>query len=317
MTAKAKTKGTFKKRARLPISEFVLFLSLFAVIGFSDTLSTGAKKGLVLTAGTILPSIFPFMVLGDFISYYISKNGLGIFEGALCRIFGISRGETAIFGSGLLCGFPASAVLASRAYKDGSISKSRATTVSALSSNPSPTFIIGAVGGGLLNDEKAGMILLLSLFISVIITRFLFPAKRQKNQFPDIIFGQKYSFVSSVKNAGAVSVTVFSFISIFCALIELIKLFIGEGVFFSLLVPFTEVSTAVVHLSSKCALPKLFINLLLGFSIGFGGISANLQCIAFLAEAGLKAKRFLAVKLCLGLICAVVTALCLHLYSIL
>ena len=304
MTVKTKGTDALLHKKILPISELLVVLSLFIMLKLSDTVSAGAWSGLVLTAGTILPSVFPFMVLGDFLSCYISNNGLGFFEGLATRTLRIERQELGIAIGGLLCGFPSSARAVSEAYSQKRIDEDSAIRLCALTSNPSPAFIIGAIGAGLFGNAYVGSVLFLSLLISVISASLLFGKKRQKRAFPDIIAKQKYSFVESVKRAGMASVTVFSFVTLFCTLIEILKHFIGGGVLFSLLVTTLEVSTALVHLLTACNLPRAAIYALVGFSIGFGGLCANLQCAAFLGDAGLGLKKFFIIKLTLGALCA-------------
>ena len=307
MTAKEKG-ATAARKKRLPLSEIMIIAAFLIMLKMSDTVRRGTWSGLVLTAGTILPSVFPFMVLGDFLSYCISRNGLGTAGVVISRIFGVGKSEVGILVSGLLCGFPSSARAAAEAYKNGNTDKSSAIKLAAISSNPSPPFIIGAVGAGLSGSTLIGGLLFISLLFSVVITSAVFGKNRQKSTFPDIIPEQKYSFVASVKNAGQASITVFSFVALFCALIEILKSFIGCGVFFSIAVSALEVSTAVTHLLADTAFPPHILYSLLGFSIGFGGLCANLQCAAFLSDAGLELKKFFLIKLISGVVCALVTA---------
>ena len=305
MTAKEKGAPRIALEKALPVSELLIIAVFLIMLNLSDTVSKGARSGLVLTAGTILPSVFPFMVLGDFLSCYISNNGLGFFEGVVRRTLRIERREVGIAISGLLCGFPSSARAVSETYLEKRIDEEGAIRLCALTSNPSPPFIIGAIGAGLFGNTHIGAALFMSLLLSVISTSLLFGKKRQEIIFPDIIIRQKYSFVESVKKAGTASITVFSFVTLFCTLIEILKHFIGDGAVFSVLVTTLEVSTALVHLITKCDLPSAFLNALVGFSIGFGGLCANLQCAAFLENAGLRLKKFFVIKLFLGLFCAV------------
>ena len=170
MTAKSKGLSMLSIKKTLPISESVIIISFLIMLNFSDEIRRGALSGLVLTAGTILPSIFPFMILGDFLSCYISNAGLGFTEALIRRIWGATREEISIAISGILCGFPSSARASAQAYKDGRLSEDAAITLSAFSSNPSPPFIIGALGIGLLGDKKHGLIFFLVLLFSIIIT---------------------------------------------------------------------------------------------------------------------------------------------------
>lgn len=303
-------------RIKIPTAELIILVSLFTVLTLSDELSTGALSGLVLCAGTVIPAVFPFMVLGDAVSHFIMNTGLGVLESPLYKFFGLTRAEGAIGICGLICGFPAAARIAAEAYQDGKLSNSDAIRISALTSNPSPPFIIGAVGAGLLSDKSQGIALLISLLVSVLVTGLFFGNKRQKTQFSNITSRQKFDFLASVKNAGAASITVFAFVVFFSAIAEVLHRFVVSAAVFSFIIPFLEVSTATRYLICNSQLPAQISHLLLGFALGFGGLSANLQCISFLSAVGLSKKKFIIIKLVLGITCAIVSTLILNAFNI-
>ena len=305
-----KSKGVYLRAKKLlPISELLILASFLAMFTLSDTLKRGVWSGLVLTAGTILPSVFPFMVIGDFVSAYIFKNGLGIIERPLLRILGISRAELGIVISGLLCGFPSSAKSAAELCRNEKMQKEPILLTSALCSNPSPSFIIGAVGCGLFNDIRTGALILVSLYLSIVITKVIYNFGWRKQINSNIFLTKEYNFVKSVKECAAASITVFAFVALFCGVSEVLKSIVGCGTFFSFLVSFIEISAAAVQLANESKLPIRALHSLLGFSVGFGGICANLQCISFLCDAGFSAKKFLKIKLTLGLVCSILTPL--------
>ena len=294
------------------LSLLAVSLSLCSVLFLSQDASRGALKGLVLCAGTVIPSVFPYMVLGDFVSSFLLSNGLGIIELVFSLPLKLSQTGGAIGLSGLLCGFPTAARISAEEYRRGSITKNEAIRTAALFSNPSPSFIIGAVGAGLFSSKRLGALLFISLLLSIYTVGILYRSGALKEDKGSPSLKHCFNFISSVRSAATASVTVFAFITFFRAGIEVLSALIGRGAIFSSLLPFIEISSAAEWLSCSSITP-LFLYLSLGFSVGFGGICANFQCAAFLSDAGLPVRNFFALKLLLGAVCSIFSTLFLGL----
>ena len=163
-----------------------------------------------------------------------------------------------------------------------------------------------------MGSTKIGALIFLSLIISVIVLSLILPHRRNAFKPYGKARTQGFNPVLSVCSAGRAAIIVFSFIAIFSALAELLKKLLAPTIF-TFTLPFLEISTALVHIITKENLHPTLRLLLVGFSVGFGGLSANLQCAAFLSEKGIKVLRFFLAKLILGLICSAVTVLLLSL----
>ena len=83
----------------------ILILCLF--LWRPDISLTGAKNGLTLWAGVILPTLLPFMICSGAI---VSFGGISLFtkpfRPILHGILGFSQEGSYVFLSGLLCGYP-------------------------------------------------------------------------------------------------------------------------------------------------------------------------------------------------------------------
>ena len=125
---------------------FLLLLLLFLWQG--SRAADGVRTGLRLCYGTVLPALFPAMVL------------CGIL-GELAEQLPWSPSRTLWFTS-LLCGFPLGIQTVTRAYSRGVLEKSRALRLSACCSNAAPSFLILYAGKTVLGSARSGLILLAS-----------------------------------------------------------------------------------------------------------------------------------------------------------
>ena len=121
MTAeKEKTKATLRIGSRLYM---LLFITLSVLlIAFNKVAKEGFVTGLNLSALSVIPAIFPFFILSDFLFCYYSGSSKKIgrcFESVL----GINKRGFKAYIIGLLCGFPLGTKCSSELYKNGEISK--------------------------------------------------------------------------------------------------------------------------------------------------------------------------------------------------
>ena len=105
----------------------VAFISL-AFMGIMvlnpETIISASKDALELCASTLVPSIFPFMVVSSVFINYSSQNLFKCFSPVLKILFGTSSPSTGAIICGMLCGYPVGASATCELYKNNMISKS-------------------------------------------------------------------------------------------------------------------------------------------------------------------------------------------------
>ena len=126
----------------------ILILCLF--LWRPDISLTGAKNGLTLWAGVILPTLLPFMICSGAI---VSFGGISLFtkpfRPILHGILGFSQEGSYVFLSGLLCGYPMGAKNCRDFLSYGMISPEEGNYLLAVSNHPSPMFLLGYAMAGL------------------------------------------------------------------------------------------------------------------------------------------------------------------------
>ncbi len=155
------------------------YLIVILMIAF-DTITGEIRTALKMWAQILLPSLFPYLVL----SQYISTSGiLSIFspiEKFLARLLGISRCSSAVYICSLFSGYPSGAVCTSELYKAGCIDKEEAERLACFTNNAGPLFLISAVGGCMLNCTKDGIAIYCIQTASALITAIVMGTKAKK-----------------------------------------------------------------------------------------------------------------------------------------
>lgn len=163
------------------IIEFLICAYLIVILMLAfDTVTSEIRAALKMWAQILLPSLFPYLVL----SQYISTSGvLGIFspiEKFIAKLFNISRCSSAVYICSLFSGYPSGAVCTSELYRGGYIEKQEAERLSCFTNNAGPLFLISAVGGCMLNCTKDGIAIYCIQSLSAFITAIVMGAKAAK-----------------------------------------------------------------------------------------------------------------------------------------
>lgn len=295
----ALTKKTFSAIFTLTSCAAAFLLSLF----FSDEIAHSVRSALSLCANVIIPSVFPFIVLSDFLYAYIdfsSYNRIGhLFE----RVFGIRRTGLYPYVLGILCGFPLGVRCASKLYRDGKLSKDEVERLIGFSNNTGPAFLVSGIGLGLRGSIKEGFLLYFIMLFSSLVVGYLFSinhsVEKADGEFEDF---KSFSFTESIKNAGINTLNICSYLTFFACIVGLLRAAIGENFVYLSIIPFLEVGSATSILSKTKLLSDGFSFALSSFAIGFSGISVHLQAISFLIGSDISLKRYFPMKFLQGLL---------------
>jgi sporulation integral membrane protein YlbJ len=305
----------FKKPWQSPLysaffSLCLLVLSISCSLFFSENVGAYVRSGLSLCYSVIIGSVFPFMILSDFLYSNISPDSFGFLGGAFEKIFKINRLGIFPFLIGIICGFPLGAKSAYELYLDGSITKDECERLIAFSNNTGPAFIVSGIGASLRGSVWDGIILYISMIVSAIATGFILGIKKDftKGCSNSAIHG--YDLVKSVKNAATNTLGVCGFVVFFSVVTGFFSLILKEEMALSLVFSLFEVSNAAKKLAFSSFNGNLSL-VLTSFAISFSGLSVHMQTKAILADGGISMRRHFVGKLFQGIFSALVTALIL------
>lgn len=285
----------------------------FCLFSKTQVCALGIKEGLLLCADSVIPSLFPFMI----ISQFIVKSGMcdffgRIFGKATAKLFRLPPVASSVILMSLTGGYPIGAKMTYELLCDGKISEAAAQKLDLFCINAGPAFIIGTVGTMFLGSTRAGVLLYCSVALASIIigvlTRFVGSSETAEPERSKAIILKNpiEAFSASVSDSVKAMISVCGWIVIFNCLIKYICSFSLNG--------YTVASASILEVTSGI---KMSLNFLpvpaFAAIISFGGLSVHCQIYSYVAKTGLSAKLFYTARV----LCAALSALiCLALLKI-
>ena len=282
-----------------------------------------AKSSLSLCAGTIVPSLFPFMVVSNMVLRLGLAERLGKVIEPLSRLlFGVSGAGATVFVLGLVGGYPLGAFTVSELYSGGRITKSEANSLLRFCDNCGPAFIVSVAGSCVFGSAGVGFFLYGVHALSAIMVGAI--SRRDTAAVSDTLCVKRQNlsaaFTGSVRRASLTCLSVCGFITFFGVCIGLLDAWnflpdlcgqiafrTGAELHFirSLLCGFLEIG---VGTGSMLGLALSAKNLALcSFVLGWGGLSVQAQAASAISEGGLSPTPHLLGKLLHGGLSALIT----------
>ncbi len=317
MSGKAFARSTGRAKKLVAAALSLLFMLLLILIP-APALS-GARRGLSLCGETIIPSLFPFLVLSTFIIGSGLADSCGrLFEPVTRRVFRLPGCAGTALILGAIGGYPVGASAVAQLSKSGSLSKRQSEGLLCFAINSSPAFIIGAVGSGFLGSTQAGILLYIahlaaSFSIGLIMslgTKGAVGKLRGETARINSGAGGGFSstFVTAVTNSAQSIIIISAFVVLFSSINSLMdytgvtRLIAGAA---SGLLPtpaadpqfYNRVLAGILEVTNGCAaaagsagLPAVLLSAAM---LGFCGLSVQFQVISMIKEAGLSARLFI------------------------
>lgn len=271
---------------RIKKESLIFVLCLGCILGYISCSGNGSSaiyRGMVFTAQTIIPSIFPVMLISDI----LSRSGvLATVCSGFAPVMKKAKLNPALLppiAVGAFCGFPAGAKCVRASVEQGLITNREADCILAASNCAGPAFVISAVGVGMYSDAKIGVLLwLVSFFLCCVMSYILVPKQKDPRHSPNCAQSSAAKslsslFCESIKSTSLSIMNLFFMITFFYALCRNIQyVLIGAGVD-----PlFSAAGGALLEIGSGCSsamlLPAPYSLCLTAFSVGFGG-----SCVFF------------------------------------
>lgn len=308
----------------------------YGLVRYSRQTAESAVEGLALCGRVIIPSLFPFFVLSSLavatgLAGYIGKA----LEKPMQLLFRVPGACAPAFALGLVGGYPVGAKTAIALYEQRLCTKTQAERLLSFCNNSGPAFILGIAGASVFASPRAGLLLYAchvgaSLLVGMI---FRFYGGRSsalplENAAPRPLRRQAFgpALAESVRNAGASTINICTFVVFFTVAIRLLNIMgilpAAASLLGGLLSPLgldpayagrilsgvLELTTGIWSLSG--ALGPLNAKLAIAaFMLGWAGFSVHCQVLCFLTDSGLSAAPYIGGKLLHGILSAALTLL--------
>ena len=322
---------------------FVLFTILLIV--FSNSNFEAAKKGINLWLNSVLPSLLPFFIATELLSYTNIIYYLGKLLNNIMRpLFNVPGEGAFAFIMGIISGYPTGAKIVANMKKDNICTKEECERLIAFTNNSGPLFIIGTVGTSLLYDTSIGFLLLFTHILACITVGIIFRFwKYNKNdsykryiniQKNRVTFNNLGDIIGeSIKSATNTVVMIGGFVILF----SVINSMLNNSNFYHIIINFTSpffnligidnnflqgIYTGFIELTNGvqyiCNIPTKTISITIiicAFLSGFGGISVMLQVLSITSKSNISIKPYIIGKILHGIIAAFYTYLILSNFS--
>ena len=320
-------KKNWEVTAKKPVMSAIMCgFILFLLLKNPSVATDSVKKGLSLCVGSLLPSLFPFMIVSEL----SVKSGLASYPARFLekpsrKILGMSGDAGCAFVVGTLCGFPIGARMGVSLYEQGKLTKSELTRLVCLSSNAGLAFTVITLGRDRLGNIKFGILLytvtVLSAIMVGIIAKWAFPPsflkkeplKRKEQDPPSIAL----LLTESVKSSSLAMLYVCGFVTFFStvsgslgAIFE--SYFSLPDVVVSLIFGTLELTGGLFSLNTS--LPPSVLLSLCGTIISFSGLSVHFQIISVCNTKNGETVKYLPL-FCAKLLSSVISCLLLFFIS--
>ncbi len=290
-------------KGRIWVLTLLCLASLTVLFVFREQVGRGAMDGILLCGRVVIPSLFPFMFLADFISRTIVRRVLGrIISPLFYLLFGV-KGEcaTSVLLS-FVSGYPVSAKLINEQYAAGAISRQDAKRLMRFCVNPGPAFAVAAVGGTILGSVRAGVVIWVSVLLaSVAVGMFSRPKNKESNPLPvPKEVSASEAFCESVASSARAVFSICAYTVLFAAFCAPLCQMPFAEIWLKPLLPVLEITNGISTLG-RFPLPAF------AAYISFGGLSVIFQILFFGRDMGLTFKE---VVLSRGVCAAISAAVC-------
>lgn len=291
------------------VSLLFFLLSIYTVLFFSAKISEDVRRGLSFCYTVIIPSVFPFMIVSDFIENFVHFERIGFLRRVFSKLFKVNGYAISALVCGILCGFPMGVKISKELYVSGKISKKECERLIGFSNNASPAFVISGIGVGLFSSFKLGVFLYLISIFSSMATGIFFSLSSKSEKESEIKKAASFSFTKSIKNASLSTLNICGFICFFSVLIGFLERLIKETWLIATLSSFLEIGNAGKIIAESQELPIEFRIALLAFSISFSGLSVHMQSKSFLLDTDISMSKYYIMKLFSGAISFIITSI--------
>lgn len=179
-------KAVFSPRVAVNVLFSAAALALLVCRG--QAVAEGIGKGLSTLGMTLIPALFPFLILSE----WLVHTGIGqIITRPMCglvaRLTGLSRAAAPALLLGFLCGTPVGCLYAVSLWKNDAITESDRDRLILFANNPGLGFMVGAVGG-VCGDRSLGaalwVLMTTAAFLLCALSRFLFEKAEEEINMP-------------------------------------------------------------------------------------------------------------------------------------
>ena len=261
----------------------------FEIFDHTNFLINTFFQAIKLWFDNLLPTLFPFFIITDILSYYGFMEYIAKLFGNIMKLFKLPKQTSYILFMSLFSGFPGNSKLIKELLDHQSLTINDANKLLTFTHFSNPLFIIGTVGTLYLHNQKIALIILLVHYLTNIIIGLLF-----RNIYPENTLNtqslnrEKIPFIklltNSINMAFANLIIILGIIIVFSLFVNIMTINLKISAFNkSILFSFLEI-TKGLQLITDLSISVSIKATLITFFLSFGGISIHLQVMSILKD---------------------------------
>lgn len=325
---------------------FVLFLLLF-----SQSNLAAAKNGLLLWANNVIPSLLPFFIATELLSYTNVVNKVGeLFNWCMRPLFNVPGCGAYALIMGMISGYPVGAKIVTRFREENMCTKEEGERLLSFTNNSGPLFIIGTVGISLFGNTLIGFLLFITHILAGLTTGFCFRfwklhstnttkhvvntsvhTKKTVATFSNLGEVISKSIMSSIQTI----VMIGGFVVLFSVILSILAKSHILGLFSNILQPIFQLFgvsniqfpcgflsgilelTNGISLIAQIPIKNISFSIIIcAFLLGFGGISILLQVFSITSKSDVSIKPYIIGKFMQGIFAAFYTYIFIYCFPI-
>lgn len=132
----------------------------------------GAGEGIRLCLFSVIPALFPFLILSMVLTHGLTGAHIPILR-PLASLVGIPQGAESVLAVGLLGGYPVGAQCVAQQYQQGQLSEQQAKRMLGFCSNAGPAFLFGIVASQFSDPLSAWKLWIIHILSAILVGMIL------------------------------------------------------------------------------------------------------------------------------------------------
>ena len=241
----------------------------------------------------LIPALFPFFIISDIlINYNITEYIPKTIRNICKSIFNINDNMLTILILSMLSGFPSNARNTRTLYDKGLITLEEANHILIFSHFANPVFILTTVAVFFFNNQKVGIILLITHYFSNFILGICFrnKIKLSNNSYALIDKSNNFGnvFIASIKKAIDTILLICGILTIFLMLSSIVINVFSFNSYNAMLIKGIFEITIGIEALSKLSISMLSKTVIASAFLAFGGISVHVQVLSQITGTKIK-----------------------------
>ena len=306
-----------RKKAATGGFAVILIFFLLLLLKNPEIATRCIKNGISLCLTTVIPALFPFMILTELLLSCGFSEWFGRYLGIpIATLFGITKQSATVVFLGFVCGFPIGARMAVGLYDRNVIDKKECERLLGFCNLPSIAFLVSVVGSSLYQSNRFGIFLWLTCMVSAALVGICTRKKEAPlKKAPPLAHPSVgvSSVTLAVTSASTAMISVCAYILFFGTVLgclsHVLDRFGTPSVLRTLLYVFFEMTSGVstaANLDSK-SISAIFCAL----AVGWAGLSVHLQLMTICDGRGLSYRPYFIMRAAQAVICVVLVMLLL------